>query len=112
MQMAPLSDTKVVSSPKATHSALASISNEAFAPRPKWASIRAILALAALEDLELESIDISSAYLNGELKEEVYMHQPQGFKEKTPDWVWRLRKALYGLSRLVDAGMRSSMRCL
>ena len=43
--------------------------NETFAPTPKWASIRAILALAALEDLELESVDISSAYLNGELKE-------------------------------------------
>ena len=45
--------------------------NETFAPTPKWASICAILALAALEDLELESVDISSAYLNGELKEEV-----------------------------------------
>ncbi|PIL36549.1 hypothetical protein GSI_00238 [Ganoderma sinense ZZ0214-1] len=65
-------------------------------------SIRAILALAALEDLELESVDISSAYLNGELKEEVYMCQPNGFEEKTPQWVWhlpRLRKALYGLKQ-------------
>ena len=40
--------------------------NETFAPTPKWASIRAILALAALEDLELESVDISSTYLNGD----------------------------------------------
>ena len=62
--------------------------NETFAPTPKWASIRAILALAALEDLELESVDISSAYLNGELKEEVYMKQPEGFEEKLPEWVW------------------------
>ena len=46
--------------------------NETYAPTPKWASLRAILALATLEDLELESVDISSAYLNGELKE-VYM---------------------------------------
>ena len=59
--------------------------NETFAPTPKWASIHTILALAALEDLELESIDMSSAYLNGKLKEEVYMHQPEGFEEKTPD---------------------------
>ncbi|KAL7278649.1 hypothetical protein ACG7TL_007650 [Trametes sanguinea] len=73
--------------------------NETFAPTPKWASIRAILALAALEDLELESVDISSAYLNGELKEEVYMKQPEGFEEKSPDWVWRLRKSLYGLKQ-------------
>ncbi|PIL24549.1 hypothetical protein GSI_13399 [Ganoderma sinense ZZ0214-1] len=62
-------------------------------------SIRAILALAALKDLELESVDISSAYLNGELKEEVYMCQPDGFEEKTPQWVWRLCKALYGLKQ-------------
>ena len=73
--------------------------NETFAPTPKWASIRAILALSALEDLELESVDISSAYLNGDLKEEVYMRQPEGFEEKTPQWVWHLRKALYGLKQ-------------
>ena len=40
---------------------------DTFAPTAKWVCIRAILALAALEDLELESVDISSAYLNGEL---------------------------------------------
>ena len=39
--------------------------NETFAPTPKWASIRAILALAALEDLELESVDISSVGCSG-----------------------------------------------
>ncbi|PIL27236.1 hypothetical protein GSI_10380 [Ganoderma sinense ZZ0214-1] len=72
--------------------------NETFAPTPKWTSIQAILALAALKDLELELVDISSAYLNGKLKEEVYMYQPDGFEEKTPQWVWRLRKALYGLN--------------
>ena len=44
-------------------------------------------------------MDISSAYLNGKLKEEVYMQQPEGFEEKTPDWVWRLRKSLYGLKQ-------------
>ena len=50
-------------------------------------SIRAILPLAALEDLELESVDISSAYFNCKLKEEVYMKQPEGFEEKSPEWV-------------------------
>ena len=44
-------------------------------------------------------MDISSAYLNGELKEEVYMKQPEGFEEKSPEWVWRLLKALYGLKQ-------------
>ena len=44
-------------------------------------------------------MDISSAYLDGELKDKVYMRQPEGFEEKTPDWVWRLRKSLYGLKQ-------------
>ena len=72
---------------------------ETFAPTPKWAALRAVLAIAALEDLELESVDISSAYLNGELEEEVYMHQPEGFVEKGNDWYWRLLKSLYGLKQ-------------
>jgi hypothetical protein len=72
---------------------------ETFAPTPKWAALRAILAIAAIEDLELESVDISSAYLNGELAEEVYMRQPEGFVEKGNDWFWRLLKSLYGLKQ-------------
>jgi hypothetical protein len=72
---------------------------ETFAPTPKWAALRAILALAALEDLHLESVDISSAFLNGKLEEEVYMRQPEGFVEKGKDWVWHLQKSLYGLKQ-------------
>jgi hypothetical protein len=45
---------------------------DVFAPTPKWAALRAILATSALEDLELESIDISSAFLNGEIDAEVH----------------------------------------
>ncbi|KAL0960995.1 hypothetical protein HGRIS_014931 [Hohenbuehelia grisea] len=72
---------------------------ETFSPTPKWAAIRAVLALAALEDLELWSVDISSAFLNGVLKEEVYLEQPEGFREKDDTWVWRLIKSLYGLKQ-------------
>ena len=72
---------------------------ETFAPTPKWAALRAILALAALEDLHLESVDISSAFLNGTLEEEVYMRQLPGFVEKGNDWVWHLQKSLYGLKQ-------------
>ena len=72
---------------------------ETFAPTPKWASLRAILALAAFHDLHLESVDISSAFLNGELEEEVYMQQPEGFIEKGKDWYWLLKKSLYGLKQ-------------
>ena len=72
---------------------------ETFAPTPKWAALRAILALAAFEDLHLESVDISSAFLNGELEEDVFMHQPEGFVEKGKDWVWHLKKSIYGLKQ-------------
>ena len=72
---------------------------ETFAPTPKWPALRAILALAALEDLHLESVDISSAFLNGELEEEVYMRQSEGFVEKGNNWVWHLLKSIYGLKQ-------------
>jgi hypothetical protein len=74
--------------------------DETFAPTTKWAALRAILALAALENLELESIDISNAYLNGELHNvDVYMQQPDGFAESNSTWVSRLLKGLYGLKQ-------------
>jgi hypothetical protein len=72
---------------------------DTFAATPKWASLRAILALAAIENLVLYSVDISNAFLNGKLNEEVYMKQPEGFEQKTPDWVLRLWKSIYGLKQ-------------
>lgn len=73
--------------------------HDTFAATPRWASLRAVLALAAIENLVLYSVDISNAFLNGELKEEVYMKQPEGFEQKNPDWVLRLQKSLYGLKQ-------------
>jgi hypothetical protein len=74
--------------------------DETFALTTNWAALRAILALAALENLEQESIDISNAYLNGELHDvEVYMQQPDGFAERDSTWVARLLKGLYGLKQ-------------
>ena len=72
---------------------------ETFAPTAKWATIRAILALAAIEDMELESVDISSAFLNGVLEEEVYMEQPEGFHQGARDDFLLLLKGLYGLKQ-------------
>src|SRR5215471_12011740 len=72
---------------------------ETFAPTAKWAALRAILAMAALEDMELESIDISSAFLNGELEEEVYMEQPEGFHQGAYDEFLQLLKGIYGLKQ-------------
>jgi hypothetical protein len=71
---------------------------ETFAPTTKWAALRAVFALAAIEDMEMESIDISNAYLNGKLKDiKVYMRQPEGFESGKPGEVAHLDKGLYGL---------------
>jgi hypothetical protein len=58
-----------------------------------------ILTLSAIEDLELCSVDISSAFLNGDLDEEIYVKQPEGFHEGGPNHVCKLKKSLYGLKQ-------------
>ena len=52
---------------------------ETFSPVTRYKSIRYLLAHAALEDWEIEAMDIKTAYLYGELKEEIYMAQQEGF---------------------------------
>ena len=74
--------------------------NETFAPVARHDTLRLLLALAATFDFEVHGIDIKSAYLHGELEEEIYMVQPEGFvKEGQESKVWRLLKALYGLKQ-------------
>ena len=68
-----------------------------FTPTVRLFSIRVILTLAALQDLHLHSLDVSHAYLNGEMDHEVYMAQPEGFVEGDPKAkVCLLQKAIYG----------------
>ena len=55
---------------------------ETFSPVVRFASLRAILAIVAKLDLELVQIDIKSAFLHGELDEEIFMDQPEGFKSE------------------------------
>jgi len=74
--------------------------NETFAPVAKFTSIRCILALAALEDMEIHQMDVKTAFLNGELEEEIYMEQPQGFMHQGAEHlVCKLHKSLYGLKQ-------------
>ncbi len=52
---------------------------EVHAPTPRPATIRTTFAIAAAEDLELHSVDISAAFTNADLDEYIYMRQPNGF---------------------------------
>ena len=72
--------------------------NETYAPVAHMETIRIVLALATKLELNVFQLDVKSSFLNGELKEEVYVEQPQGYEVKgKEDKVYWLRKALYGL---------------
>ncbi len=74
--------------------------NETFAPIAKFTSIRCILALAALEDMEIHQMDVKTTFLNDELEEEIYMEQPQGFVHQGGEHlVCKFHKSLYGLKQ-------------
>ena len=72
---------------------------ETFPPTVRMATIRTTLGLAAIEDMYLRSVDISHAFINGELDEEIYMCQPEGYHFGAPDDVLLLKKLLYGLKQ-------------
>ena len=74
--------------------------DEIFSPVVKMSSIRVVLALAASMDLEVEQLDVKTAFLHGDLEEEIYMEQPEGFHEKGKEQlVCLLKKSLYGLKQ-------------
>jgi hypothetical protein len=58
-----------------------------------------MLAIAAIQNLEICQLDIKGAYLNGDLQEEIYMRQPEGFDDGS-GCVCQLYKTLYGLKQL------------
>jgi len=74
--------------------------NDVFSPVVKHSSIRTFFGIVAMRDLELGQLDVKTAFLHGELEEEIYMDQPEGFivpgKE---DLVCKLKRFLYGLKQ-------------
>jgi Reverse transcriptase (RNA-dependent DNA polymerase) len=73
---------------------------DTYAPVVKLASIRILLAIAAIFGLEIHQMDVVTAFLAGELEEEIYMEQPEGFEVgNREDFVCRLRKSIYGLKQ-------------
>ena len=74
--------------------------NEIFSPVVKLTTIRLVLKIVAAENLHLEQLDVKTAFLHGDLEEELYMRQPEGFiKEDRKNLVCRLKKSLYGLKQ-------------
>ena len=71
---------------------------ETWAPVGGYATLRALLSICAVWDLETKHIDIKCAFLNGVLHQDVYVVQPLMFHDGTRR-VWKLKKALYGLKQ-------------
>jgi hypothetical protein len=72
--------------------------DDTFAPVSRIESMRLLFMLAAQEGWHVHHMDVKSVFLNGYLKEEVYVHQPPGFTIPGKEGkVLRLRKALHGL---------------
>ncbi|GJY40067.1 retrovirus-related pol polyprotein from transposon TNT 1-94 [Tanacetum coccineum] len=75
--------------------------NEIFSLVVRMTTIRVVLAMCATYDLHLEQLDVKTAFLHGNLEEEIYMLQPEGFKQKGKEnLVCRLNKSLYGLKQV------------
>ncbi|GKC30526.1 retrovirus-related pol polyprotein from transposon TNT 1-94 [Tanacetum coccineum] len=74
---------------------------ESFAPGVHVSRLfKTIIANAASKNITIYQMDVKTAFLNGELKEEVYVSQPEGFVDPDhPTHVYRLKKALYGLKQ-------------
>jgi hypothetical protein len=73
---------------------------ETYAPVAKLESIHILLAYATYHGFKLYQMDVKSAFLNGPIKEEVYVEQPSGFEDSEyPNHVYKLSKSLYGLKQ-------------
>ena len=87
--------------------------DEIYAPVVRFETIRLLIALAALKDWQIHHLDVKSAFLNGEIKEVIYVKQPEGFLVKGKEgWVLRLKKALYGLKQAPRAWYFKLHSCL
>jgi hypothetical protein len=87
---------------------------DTFAPVAKLAAIRILFAIAAKEDLEIQHMDVVTAFLIPDLEEEIYMEQPDGF-DKGDALVCKLQKGLYGLkqsARIWNARLHQQLKSL
>src|ERR1044072_580638 len=73
--------------------------DEIFSPVVRHTSIRAVLALVACTYMILEQMDVKTAFLHGNLEEQIYMKHPEGFEETGQGLVYQLKRSLYGLKQ-------------
>jgi len=74
--------------------------SEIFSPVMKLTTIRVVLGIVAAENLHLEQLDVKTAFLHGELEEDTYMQQPEGFAiQGKENQVCKLKKSLYSLKQ-------------
>lgn len=72
--------------------------DEVYAPVTRLEMVRLLLALAAKRSWQVHHLDVKTAFLNGDIEEDVYVAQPVGFEKQGQEHlVYKLRKALYGL---------------
>ena len=87
--------------------------SESYAPVPSIGIVRYWLAFGNAENYVIHHMDVATAFLNGEIEEEIYIAQPPGFIDpENPDKVCRLRKALYGLKQAPKAWNRKLIETL
>lgn len=72
--------------------------NETFSPTSRYDSIRVLLSIAARDELQIEQFDVKTAFLYGELSEDIYMEVPEGLKTQSSK-VCKLIKSIYGLKQ-------------
>lgn len=71
---------------------------ETFSPVVKWTTMRTLVSMAVQRNWDITHLDVKSAFLNGVLKEEVYLTQPPGFIQPSHESrVYKLHRSLYGL---------------
>ena len=90
--------------------------NEVFSPVVSNTTIRLLLALSNDKDWKVHQMDVRTAFLQGNLEEEVYMRQPDGYvKEEYPNYVCKQKRSIYGLKQsarcwnnVIDTILKSS----